>query len=87
MVAARGESVSEKGTGDDMEKTGEMYRRYVDGLSQSTPSTCTSECLMISLDTSSDDKDSNEHHLRTDFRITRSSTNPPQREASIPVSQ
>ena len=54
-----------------------IHQRYVDGLSQSTPSTCTSGCLMISLDTSFDDKDSKEHHLRTDFRITRSSTHPP----------
>ena len=47
-----------------MEKAGEMCQRHVDGLSQRTLSRCTSGCLTISLDTSFDDKDSNEHHLR-----------------------
>ena len=43
-------------------------------------------CPMISLDTSFDDTDF-QHHLRTDFRTTPSSTHSSQCEASIPVPQ
>ena len=81
MVAARGEPVSEERRWRDLEKTGEIYQRYVGGLSQPTPGTCTLDALR-SLSTPPSTTN-NEHHLRTCFRITRSSTHSPVREASI----
>ena len=45
MEAARGKSVSEERSWGNVEKTGEIYQQYVDGLSQPTPSTCTLDAI------------------------------------------